>query len=289
MENSPNNNGLREKWRRISFEQKIALFVAPIVVAVVGAVAQAILNDDGDDDDKGEPVLRPGPYLTVDAVGVANEPPSTGGSVDRIPPPSLDLKLRNLGKQVSVITGARFRIRHAAHADPDGCFFGGAELPTTGRYDVRLPVEGGEGRLIEVDLNQQLPPNSADRFQFRFWLDDPEAVLISEDGTGASRFFQLEVGLLHDGKPKPLPVGATVMAVPFPWYPLFVPVPPGGGVTPSDIARHEVCMERNVKVLGSSLDRRGARSDELARFARDPTSLVCSGSDADTSPYCRSE
>jgi hypothetical protein len=69
MDTSKRN--LRQKWAEVSFEKKVSMFVAPIVVFVVtGVLIPRLL---GDDDDKPSGPTRLEQLEVVD-VGVVNDP-----------------------------------------------------------------------------------------------------------------------------------------------------------------------------------------------------------------------
>ncbi len=178
---------LREQWASISLEQKLAMFVAPVVVFVITAVLI--------------PTVR-------DAVREAfTTHPTVTTPVDLVPCDSrIEISMRNIGRLVSVVTQAEFRIRAMQTIDIH-CRGSGAALPISQTYDLKLPAHDGVGQVVGVAVRQQLKPNEADAFAFRVGL---AGALV---GDGDPRLYQLDVLVHHDREPKPIDAGTIVLAV----------------------------------------------------------------------------
>lgn len=62
---SSERQSLREKWASISFEKKVAMFIAPVFVAVVTGVVIPMLRPDGSSDTKPRTAAGVNPTLTI--------------------------------------------------------------------------------------------------------------------------------------------------------------------------------------------------------------------------------
>jgi hypothetical protein len=179
---------LREKWKAISLEAKLAMFVAPVVVSVVTAFIAKVINGP----DPAQASLEVVRLLPIN--GPKNRHQAT-----------IDLTLRNTGGTVSVLTRAEFQIRRAEKITR--CPAPGALLPT-GRYSIVLP-SADEGRpILTTQLNQEVGPNEADRFTFSLGLP-------MGTSNGDESIYQLEVALYHDADPTPVKAGSVLIALPF--------------------------------------------------------------------------
>ena len=131
---------------------------------------------------------------------------------------------------------------------------GGAGLDPSVEYDVILPAEPERGETVEVDVSQQVPANSADRFTVR--LTTPEENL--GDGT---RLYQLDVELLHDAAARPLEAGTVLVAVPFDPDSRLLSL--GSGQPDDYPADLRACYETNEATFLDVLELEGERSPEL--------------------------
>jgi hypothetical protein len=248
--------GLRKQWSEISLEKKLAMFVAPVFVAVATAILVPVMTGAFGSDGGSEPQVPPS-TSTLDAGGlevvdlevssgeVADDP---GDPVDA---PVIDLTVRNTGQDISVITGANLRIRDVAWIE--NCE-GGAGLDPSVEYDVILPASPELGEIVEADVSQQIPANSADRFTLR--LSTPEEN--SGDGT---RLYQLEVELLHDAAARPLGAGTVLVAVPFDPDSRLLSL--GSESDDPSLAELRACYETNEASFLDFLELEGERSPEL--------------------------
>jgi hypothetical protein len=182
----------------------------------------------------------------------------------------LTFTLRNPGNGISVITSARFIVKHFAALGTSGCIPGAGPVPISADYQAALPPVARPGEIINADFSEQVKANSADRFSigFSFLTSDAyEYPYVNGYGTGASRFYELEVELFHDSDPKPLRAGTILLALPFPAYEFF----PGG----TNFGLSGACAPKNLATLRRILSLRGGRSQELEVFGKDPKSEAC--------------
>jgi hypothetical protein len=181
------------------------------------------------------------------------------------------LTLRNPGNGVSVITSARFVVESFAALGTTGCIPGAGPVPISADYQAALPPVARPGEVINADLSQEVRENSADRFAvgFSFLTSDAyEYPYVNGGGTGASRIYELEVELLHDGDPVPLRAGTILLALPFPAYEFF----PGG----TNTGLSGACAPKNLATLRHMLSLPGRRSLELNSFGTNPKKEFCS-------------
>jgi hypothetical protein len=162
--------------------------------------------------------------------------------------------MRNIGRLVSVVKRAEFRVR-AMQTIEAHCRGPGAALPISHTYDLRLPAYDGLGQMVAVTVRQQLKPNEADAFAFRVGLAG--ALLGDED----PRLYQLDVLVFHDTEPKPIKAGTVILAVATPGRISF---------EPSEDADSEerACVRGNVEALRTMLALDGVRSRELEELGR---------------------
>jgi hypothetical protein len=182
----------RQQWREISLEKKLAMFVAPVVVAVATAVIVPRVTGQTGGGGGGSTTKEAG--LQVVGLDVASGPDA----------PSVDVTLRNTGDTVSVVTGAVLTVRDFGLVGP--CV-SSAALEPSAAYDVELPLDPAKGETIAVDLSQQLPADTADRFTLRMNVRDPSL-------HGGPRLYALGIGLRHDDAATPLDAGTAVVSAP---------------------------------------------------------------------------
>jgi hypothetical protein len=132
---------------------------------------------------------------------------------------------------------------------------GGAGLPPSVEYDVVLPPSPDVGEIVEADVSQQVPANSADRFTLR--LSTPE-----ENWGDGTRMYQLDVGLVHDAAARPLEAGTVLVAVPFDPDSRLLSL---GSDLPDDAYPADLlaCYETNEASFLEFLELEGERSPEL--------------------------
>ena len=176
------------KWKAISLEAKLAMFVAPVVVFVVTALIAKVISGP----DRAQANLQVVRLLPV------NGPKNYHQAI-------IDLTLRNTGGTVSVLTRAEFRIRRAEEITQ--CPAPGLLLPT-GRYSIVLPFADEGRQILTTQLNQEVGPNEADRFTFSLGL--PEGA-----SNAVESIYQLDLALYHDADPRPVKAGSVLVVLPF--------------------------------------------------------------------------
>jgi hypothetical protein len=122
--------------------------------------------------------------------------------------PLVDVLLHNTGTRRTVISQARFVVRGFGRLSDCRPPAVGARLTESARYDVLLPVSPRVGASVSASVSQELAPDEADRFGFRFGNaasnpDDPGAYV-----------YLLDVQLLHDNIGAPLDLGDVLLALP---------------------------------------------------------------------------
>jgi hypothetical protein len=226
---------LRAKWSEIPFERKIAMFVAPIFVAVASAFLVRLLSGGSGGGERRATKLE-----VVDLV-------VGGGAIRDVDepadPPFIDITLRNAGDLISIVKRARFTVR--SFGVIERCE-GGAGLDPSVQYDVELPVDPQPG-ILEVKVSQQVPPNEADRFTFRLGVADP-------DPRFDPYIYQLDVALFHDTEERPLPVGAVLVSTPT--------LPNPFSLDPGEALEGD-CFERNIATFNRMIQLEGVRSPQL--------------------------
>jgi hypothetical protein len=235
----------REKWSEVPFERKVAMFVAPLFVAVGSALLVRLLLGDSDDTER-RTDRQPATHLEVVDLVV--------GNLVRVddpvePPLVIDVTLRNTGDLISIVKRARFTVRDYGRIQ---ICEGGAGLEPSVQYDVELPVDPQPGETFEVKVSQQIPPNGADRFTFRLNVPEPA------DQFG-QYIYQLEIALFHDTEERPLPVGTVLVSAPN--------LPDHFDLTPVPLAPEPIrdCYERNIATFNRMIQLEGVRSPMLSK------------------------
>jgi hypothetical protein len=236
---------LRDQWREISLEKKLAMFVAPVVVAILSGILVPVLTGAFSGGD-GAP-KRSAKLEVVDlAVG--------GGTFQRLlsgPPSKLqfvDVTVRNTGDLVSVIKRASFRIQ--AFGFLRICGAGGGLEPSE-NYNVTLPPRPKIGDEVAAKVSQQIAPNAVDRFTFR--LNVPFRAM--QLGT---YLYQLDVKLFRDTEPRPLDAGKVLVSIPYtPNRVGYFPPPDGRSGFPE-------CERPNLATFKRVVALEGVRSPNLS-------------------------
>jgi hypothetical protein len=262
---------LREQWARISLEQKLAMFVAPIFVFIITAVLIPAVRDLIWDAFTTEPTTTtPTATTTATVTGEPCAPAEQGPSptarsaplrssglevVDLLPCDSrIEISMRNIGRQVSVVKRAEFRVRAMQTIDTH-CRGAGAALPISQTYDLQLPAYDGIGQVAGVTVRQQLKPNEADAFAFSVGLTG--ARLGDED----PRLYQLDALVYHDSEPKPIEAGTIILAVSTPGLAAFIP-------SEDADSQERDCTRSNVEALRTMLSLGGVRARDLEELGQ---------------------
>ncbi len=234
----------RKQWREISLEKKLAMFVAPVVVAVVTAIVVPRVTGASGDDGGGSTTVS---VTTRDEVLEVVDLAATSGP----DAPAIDVSVRNIGDAVSVVTGAVLTVRDFELIGP--CVQGAA-LPPSAAYEVELPVDPAKGDTVDVDLSQQIPAGTADRFLMRMHVPQLKAA-------EGSRLYALDVALRHDAAGEPLPAGTAIVAVPHLPATSFFPfdLPEGADAVPG---AHD-CAEKNLADYERFLELDAVRPPEM--------------------------
>ncbi|MBP1823172.1 hypothetical protein [Mycobacterium sp. OAE908] len=143
--------------------------------------------------------------VSLDVVpGADAEGPLKPGGVYEMIPPKIRVTLRNIGDQVSVMTGAELEVLDYAHLPQ--CWPGAGPIAVSQAYNAVLPRDPRPHDKIAVDVAQEIAPNGTDRFEFALQLANPE------DANGI-HFYQLKVSLIRDGSHK-MDAGIAVVGAP---------------------------------------------------------------------------
>jgi hypothetical protein len=174
-------------------EKLVIAILIPVVLAIFGSVSTWWLSR---------------PTTDLEVVGLTVE---EGEAVDdegdgeyELVPPKVQVALRNVGDQVSVVTGARLEVLD--HAFFPVCEAGGP-LEVSRTYDVPLPLDPDPGQLIGVDVAQDVEPAQADRFEFSMQIPNPQEI------TG-THLYRLGVSLIRDGSAETLDAGNVIIGAP---------------------------------------------------------------------------
>ena len=202
-------SNLRAKWSEVSFEKKLAMFVAPVFVAVTSALLITLIEGGGGDgDDGGSAQETTATTRTTPAAGLRVAGLAVRDASDAT---HIDVTLSNGGGGPAFVGRAEFRIaefRTVSTCLPQ------AYLPPSHTYDLVLPSQDAKGKVVDVDMSQAIKPAEVDRVSFRVGVD---ASLIST----TSYLYRLELVLHHDGSGAPLRAGTLAVTKPFPsesWF-----------------------------------------------------------------------
>jgi CHAT domain len=120
-------------------------------------------------------------------------------------PPKVQITLRNIGDQVSVITGAQLEVVDFTHLPI--CWGAGGALQASQTYDVVLPENPKPNDVIEVGIAQEVEPDRADKFELALQMRDADPAL-------GTYLYRLKVSLIRDGGAERIEVGYAVVAAP---------------------------------------------------------------------------
>lgn len=134
-----------------------------------------------------------------------SEPLNADNNEWQMVPPKVLITLRNIGDQVSVITGARIEVVDYTHLPI--CWGAGGALESSQTYNVTLPIDPPLPDVIDVDVSQEIPPDRADRFELAMQLAHPDPAL-------GTYLYRLKVSLTRDGRADVIDVGHVIVAAP---------------------------------------------------------------------------
>jgi hypothetical protein len=222
---------LRRQWADVPLDRKLALFVAPVAVALVSGVAVPLLL-------RAASGHGQAPGLSVAGVHVANDPHDA----------TIDLTISNRGETVAVIGRVDLKVlvvRKLRHCFGPYVVSPPVYLPSSHTYDSELPDRRA---VVQIDTRQKVGPNDSDAFSLVLSNEHPLATL-----------YQLQLFLYHDGLERPLDAGKVILATPLPRSSDIA-----SPVTQPSYGR---CLAENRHILNSVLALDGARSRRLAELA----------------------
>jgi len=192
------------RWSRIAAYAGVAAVAVAALALFIGRHDSSTGGDTATSDSSGE-------RLQVIDVAVANKRPAEirssanddpasgiGGEYDAREAAGIVLTLRNSTSRISVINRVRFTVVRYAELGSEGCIPGAGPIAISANYQVRLPPHGREGQVIEARVSQEVRSQTADRMRLGLALQDPDPLEVFDngDGTGASRLYDMRVGLL---------------------------------------------------------------------------------------------
>jgi hypothetical protein len=248
------DTSFRRRFAELSLEKKLTIFFVPVFAALVGTLVPRFLGEGGGEGSDGPLVVISGESeprtanLGVVSIEVVNGPDSEDAEIQ--------LLVQNTGVVDSIIHSASFRVVH--YTATETCYVPEGQLEVSGRYDLVLPVHGGDDKSFDVSLQQEVPAGEGDRFSF--------TVQVRGDIVPTTpRLYALEVRLFHDQEEEPLPARVALVALPFPLWEGFVypGIGPYGGYFDPE------CPARNSARLAELLALEGVRSNELEAFGAD--------------------
>src|SRR3712207_3510718 len=137
MASTDDDTPAKAEGRWLTREKLVLAIIVPVLLAVLSAVLAWWPNR---------------PTTNIEVVGLSVVPGELGDG-DEIVPPNVQVAVRNVGDQVSVVSGAQIKILEYAHLQV--CEAGGV-LNVSASYDVVLPFDPEPGEVIEVDLAQEI-------------------------------------------------------------------------------------------------------------------------------------
>jgi hypothetical protein len=190
---SDQSAGAATKSRWLTSEKVAIYVIAPIVVAMVGAAITWWVNQPRTDLEIVDIAVLDGSIVEGQREGEFE-----------IVPPKVQVAIRNVGDQVSVVNGARLEILD--HAFFDVCEAGGA-LMVSQTYDVALPLDPEPNQVLGVDVAQEVEPAQADRFEFSMQVPEPQDVV-------GTHMYRVRLSLTRDGASETLDAGVVIFGAP---------------------------------------------------------------------------
>ncbi|MFY1599668.1 hypothetical protein [Micromonospora sp. WMMD737] len=192
------------KGRWLTREKLVLAIVVPVCLALLSAGLTWWIN-------------RPKTELEVVDLAVvagkdADKPMSPTGEFEVVPP-KIQVVLRNIGDQVSVVTGAELEVLDYAYLPQ--CQKGAGPIMVSQRYNAVLPLDPRPHETIPVRTVQEIGPNSTDRFEIAIQLHNPDAA-------NGVHMYRLKVSLIRDGA-KRIDAGVAVVGAPTVYAPYLDP------------------------------------------------------------------
>jgi hypothetical protein len=243
----------REESSRGWLRHPLTIAVVPVVVGAVLAAFHFSVHH------------RPtsaSPRIELDSVQVqpANRAYVSDGGTKSLAD-KVYFQIRNTGSQLAIIRAVGIQTEYFARIPV--CFTQG-NLPTTGHYMANLSLHPKLGSVINVPVSQQVPPDSADRFEL--------ALRIPPDPDESIYLYRLHLWLFYDNLRVPVDAGQVVVSMPYDptpqqyvWSRTYQaehgkPI----NFTGNDITKISECMISNSKKVRSLLSQPGSRSAGLA-------------------------
>jgi hypothetical protein len=235
----PERSTLREWWKRLEIQHKIAI-VVPVAVGLLGtggAIAVAILSKSG-------PEAKRGPAVSIDGLSVLDR--KSGAQI-------VDLQVRNSGDQIAYLRRARFTILAARSIR-----FCPPPFPkrVSYSYAVRLPHEVEKfPTTVEKRIDQVVRRDDADRFRFVLGTDGNPPL--------GSTIYQVQMTLIYNQSERVDPE-LLVLRLRKPWRWLAFST---GGLGATGFDAITACQKRNVQNVLAMTNLPGTRSRGLSELA----------------------
>jgi hypothetical protein len=250
----------RRGWKRFLPKDPWTVVIGPIIVVLVGAGVTLLVSSGGSSSEAKKtdlqalPPVVQNPRRENESAGKVRSGPAKGAEAFRqtnASKPRVEIRLHNLGTQRADLTSARFTIRRFATIRPCGQ---GAAVVVSAQYDVTLPERAGA--TVEVPIRQELGADEVDDFAFRITSRNYDRQHAAD-----VLVYELDVSVMHDNSPDPLPVGRVVVAIPG--------APDVGGFNPGfRVPGQSACPMRPPPEQRAAATFDGVMSPELDRYLR---------------------
>ncbi|MCZ2857814.1 hypothetical protein [Blastococcus sp. VKM Ac-2987] len=187
------SDSVRGPW--LTREKALAIIIGPLLVAGFTVWLTSLANE---------------PETELDIVDLRVLAGSYDPAEDAWEPPRVQVRVRNVGDQVSVISGARLKI--VDYQLLPYCEAGGT-LTVSETYDVSLPATPAPNPTLDVFVSQEVGQGETDFFEFALQVPDEDRTL------AGSHAYQLSVEILHDGQESGMEAGTAIIESPMPYGP----------------------------------------------------------------------
>ncbi len=180
---------------------KLGLWAGGVITAMVIAAATVIGNGFGHRISPGPPPsASPAARPQIEVDDLLVNPPNNPSS-----PMLIDIKLRNIGDQLTIVKRAVLTIRRSAPLPV--CLSQGI-LPLSNTYGAFLPISPAPNQQVTLSLSDQIPAGQADRFELALRLP-PLAT------RGQYLYlYSIDISLLHDASSKAVNAGHVILLMP---------------------------------------------------------------------------